>query len=256
MRFLAEKELGTAVRLAGGYGDLISVTVGTGLRFGEIGAALRGRWWRRRAPNAPGHSRAAVGGPVPDRVRRPNRPRRCRSRSSFAGWRRLIEGKQTLVEGLRSSKYVDIAESYDWPIRQGEASFEDYLVATGAAQWIPDIPGLDQVDHLTSTNAMELTEVPDSLLILGGGYVALEQAQLFARLGSKVTMLVRSRLASHEEPEVSQVLQSVFADEGIRVVRRAQVPRSPVMRRPVRQWPPPPAGHRRAQPRRGRGQDR
>jgi mercuric reductase len=51
--------------------------------------------------------------------------------------------------------------------------------------------------------------------------VALEQAQLFARLGAKVTLLVRSRLASKEEPEVSQALQEVFADEGIRVVRRA-----------------------------------
>ena len=51
--------------------------------------------------------------------------------------------------------------------------------------------------------------------------VALEQAQLFARLGSQVTVLVRSRLASKEEPEVSRTLQEVFADEGIRVVRRA-----------------------------------
>ena len=60
-----------------------------------------------------------------------------------------------------------------------------------------------------------------ALLVLGGGYVALEQAQLFARLGSNVTLLVRSRLASKEEPEVSKALQEVFADEGIRVVRRA-----------------------------------
>ncbi|HEY1157381.1 MAG TPA: FAD-dependent oxidoreductase, partial [Arthrobacter sp.] len=56
-----------------------------------------------------------------------------------------------------------------------------------------------------------------------GGYVALEQAQLFARLGAEVTMLVRSRLASAEEPEASRALMSVFADEGIRVVRRAAV---------------------------------
>ena len=58
-------------------------------------------------------------------------------------------------------------------------------------------------------------------MVLGGGYVALEQAQLFARLGSQVTMLVRSRLTSREEPEASLALQNVFADEGIRVVRRA-----------------------------------
>lgn len=68
---------------------------------------------------------------------------------------------------------------------------------------------------------MELEEVPESLLLIGGGYVALEQAQLFARLGSTVNMLVRSRLASAEEPEVALALMSVFADEGIRVIRRA-----------------------------------
>ena len=158
----------------------------------------------------------------------------------------LIQSKQSLVEGLRSDKYVDLAASYDWLIRQGVASFngtpeapmlkvtgpdgnaevieaKHYLVATGAHPWIPNLPGLEQVDYLTSTTAMELTEVPESLLVLGGGYVALELAQLFARLGSTVTMLVRSRLASAEEPEANQVLASVFADEGITVLRHAQL---------------------------------
>ncbi|WP_432558504.1 mercury(II) reductase [Granulicoccus sp. GXG6511] len=158
----------------------------------------------------------------------------------------LVGGKQSLVEGLRSAKYVDLAESYDWPIRHGVATFTGtpdapvlrvtgadgtpemleaahYLIATGAHPWAPDLAGLEQVDYLTSTTAMELTEVPESLLVLGGGYVALELAQLFARLGSTVTMLVRSRLASAEEPEVNQVLESVFADEGITVVRQAQL---------------------------------
>ena len=156
----------------------------------------------------------------------------------------LVGGKQDLVEALRGEKYVDIADSYGWQIRHGDAAFagtpdapvlevtaadgtvetieaEHYLVATGSRPWAPPIDGLDEVGYLTSTTAMELTEVPESLLVLGGGYVALEQAQLFARLGSKVTLLVRSRLASKEEPEVSKAVQEVFADEGIRVVRRA-----------------------------------
>lgn len=156
----------------------------------------------------------------------------------------LVGGKQDLVEAMRSEKYIDVAEAYGWPVRQGEAAFAGtpdapvvevtaadgtvetieaahYLVATGSRPWAPLIEGLDGVGYLTSTSAMELSEVPDSLLVLGGGYVALEMAQLFARLGSKVTLLVRSRLASKEEPEVSKALQGVFADEGIRVVRRA-----------------------------------
>lgn len=156
----------------------------------------------------------------------------------------LVGGKQDLVEAMRSEKYIDVAEAYGWPVRQGEAAFAGtpdasvlevtaadgtvetieaahYLIATGSRPWAPAIEGLDGVDFLTSTSAMELSEVPDSLLVLGGGYVALEMAQLFARLGSKVTLLVRSRLASKEEPEVSKALQEIFADEGIRVVRRA-----------------------------------
>ena len=156
----------------------------------------------------------------------------------------LIAGKQALVESLRGEKYADVADSYGWAVRRGDAAFAGtpdapvlqvagddgstetieaghFLVATGSRPWAPPIDGLDETGYLTSTTAMELTELPESLLVLGGGYVALEQAQLFARLGSQVTVLVRSRLASKEEPEVSRTLEEVFADEGIRVVRRA-----------------------------------
>jgi mercuric reductase len=158
----------------------------------------------------------------------------------------LMEGKRALVEGMRADKYVDLAADYGWDLRHGTAGFAGtpeepalevtgtdgardsltaahYLVATGSAPWAPPVPGLDKVDYLTSTTAMELNEVPESLIVFGGGYVALEQAQLFARLGSKVTILARSRLASQEEPEASRALVGVFADEGIRVVRRAAV---------------------------------
>jgi mercuric reductase len=156
----------------------------------------------------------------------------------------LVEGKRTLVEGMRAEKYVDLIASYGWDLRAGTATFTGtageprleitapdgtrttvgaahYLVATGSTPTIPPIDGLAAVGYLTSTSAMELEEVPESLLVLGGGYVAMEQAQLFARLGSRVTMLVRSRLASREEPEASKALMGIFADEGIRVVRRA-----------------------------------
>ena len=156
----------------------------------------------------------------------------------------LVGGKQVLVESMRSEKYIDVADSYGWQVRRGNAAFvgtpeapvlevtaadgtvetieaDQYLIATGSRPWTPPIKRLEEVGYLTSTTAMELTEVPESLLVLGGGYVALEQAQLFAHLGSEVTVLARSRLASKEEPEVSKALQEVFADEAIRVVRHA-----------------------------------
>lgn len=156
----------------------------------------------------------------------------------------LVGGKDALVDAMRTEKYVDLAADHGWDLRRGDATFtgtphdpalhvtstdgavetvraEHYVVATGSTPWAPPVEGLEEAGYLTSTTAMELDHLPASLLVIGGGFVAMEQAQLFARLGSDVTMLVRSRLASHEEPEASRTLVDVFADEGIRVVRRA-----------------------------------
>ncbi|WP_395108295.1 mercury(II) reductase [Actinomadura sp. SCN-SB] len=155
----------------------------------------------------------------------------------------LIGGKAALVQRLRAGKYIELAAEYGWEIVHGQARFApgpvlqvtgdggqvrrieagQYLVATGSAPWAPPIAGLAGAGYLTSATAMELTELPHSLLVLGGGYVGLEQAQLFARLDSRVSVVTRSRLASREEPEISAALQGVFADEGIGVHTDATV---------------------------------
>src|SRR5258708_39303557 len=72
----------------------------------------------------------------------------------------------------------------------GSATVEagQYLVATGAAPWIPPVGGLAGAGYLTSATAMELTELPESMLVIGGNAVGLELAQLFARLGVQVTI--------------------------------------------------------------------
>lgn len=149
----------------------------------------------------------------------------------------LVGGKDALVHRMRAQKYLDLAGEYDWQIVAGTATFTDgpvlqialndggattidaahYLIATGSAPWAPPIDGLDRVGYLTSTTAMELDRLPEHLLVLGGGFVGLEQAQLFARLGSRVTVVVRSRLAAQEEPEISAGIAAAFADEGITV---------------------------------------
>ncbi|MDX5571890.1 MULTISPECIES: mercury(II) reductase [Streptomyces] len=152
----------------------------------------------------------------------------------------LIGGKDKLVEQMRAEKYTDLAAEYGWDILEGTARFTGgqdnpalevaladgesrridaahYLIATGSAPWAPPVEGLEQAGYLTSTTAMDLDALPESLLVLGAGYVGLEQAQLFARLGTKVTVIARSRLTSGEEPEISAALQDVFADEGITV---------------------------------------
>lgn len=161
----------------------------------------------------------------------------------FAG---VIAGKDALVGRLQAEKYVDLAADYGWEIVSGTAVFDGgaeapvlrvalteggarvieadhYLIAAGAAPWVPPIDGLAEAGYLTSTTAMDLHTLPESLIVVGAGYVGLEQAQLFARLGSAVTVIARSRLISGEEPEISAALETVFADEHISVLTTATV---------------------------------
>lgn len=98
------------------------------------------------------------------------------------------------------------------------------IIAAGSHPQVPAIPGLDR--YVTSDQIMDVRELPRRLVVLGGGAVACEFAQLFRRFGSEVTMLVRGpRLLSREDPEIGAVLAEVFADEGIRVVFGATVER-------------------------------
>ncbi|PZF88377.1 mercury(II) reductase [Micromonospora deserti] len=143
----------------------------------------------------------------------------------------LIGQKDELLGRLRQAKYADVAAAYGFEVRTGQARFVDgdtltvdgrplrargYLIATGAEPDRPDLPGLDEVEYLTSTTAMEQSELPESLVVIGGGYVGMEQAQLFAHLGTRVTLV--GRLAPRAEPELAAALRAVFADDGITVL--------------------------------------
>ena len=149
----------------------------------------------------------------------------------------LIAGKDQVIQSYRSRKYESILSDSDKiTIVQGHAALVDphtvrlhgrslvgdqILVATGSRPAVPSIVGLDQVpyltsDLLTSGEEMELTEQPRSLVIIGGGYIALELAQMFQRFGTKVTLLQRSdRILSDYEPEVSIAVHEALAEEGM-----------------------------------------
>jgi mercuric reductase len=116
----------------------------------------------------------------------------------------LMRQKQELVEELRQAKYLDVVK--DLPqvrIIEGRAHFtgprtvdvngesitaERVLIATGTRPFVPDVPGLKESGFLTSETAFELKALPESLIVLGGRYIALKCAQMFARLGTKVTV--------------------------------------------------------------------
>ena len=145
--------------------------------------------------------------------------------------RAVMEQKQGLVERLRHAKYADVAAAHEFPIHYGHASFaspelllvddepmpaDAYLIATGAEPAVPNVAGIDGLEFLTSTTAMEQKTLPTSMVVVGGSYVGLEQAQLWAYAGVKVTLV--GRVAPTSEPELAEVLRSVFVDDGITIV--------------------------------------
>jgi pyruvate/2-oxoglutarate dehydrogenase complex dihydrolipoamide dehydrogenase (E3) component len=93
------------------------------------------------------------------------------------------------------------------------------VIATGGRPAIPRIPGIDDVGYLTSDTLWELQDLPQRLLVLGGGPIGCELAQAFKRLGSDVVLVeMLPRLISREDPDVSASIQEKFTAEGIRVL--------------------------------------
>jgi mercuric reductase len=153
----------------------------------------------------------------------------------------FVGQKDELVGRLRHEKYADLIREYGWELVRGEARFADthglvvdgrtirtgkVVVATGARPAVPPIAGLEEAGYLTSTSALALTRVPESLVVVGAGYVALELGLLFRRLGSRVTLSQRGpRLLRAYEPEVAEAVAGVLADEGVEVVIGARFER-------------------------------
>ncbi|MFN2476015.1 MAG: mercury(II) reductase [Chthoniobacterales bacterium] len=156
----------------------------------------------------------------------------------------LIQQKDDVIHGYRKKKYESLTGGRV-AIEQGHAEFVDertveiggmrltgdkILIATGSRPVIREIAGLSEVPYLTSdllTNdePMELRRLPRSLIILGGGYIALELGQMFQRFGTEVTIIERNDqlLAHGYEPQVGQAIGDVFANEGIRVLTNTSV---------------------------------
>ncbi|MGC1783648.1 MAG: FAD-dependent oxidoreductase [Acidobacteriaceae bacterium] len=98
------------------------------------------------------------------------------------------------------------------------------IVSTGTRAAVEAISGLAEAQPLTHIEALELDEIPEHLLVVGGGYVGVELAQAMRRFGSKVTIIGRnSRLMSKEDPDVCEALRSLLADEGIDILLNARL---------------------------------
>jgi len=147
-------------------------------------------------------------------------------------WSETVRQKDELVGLLRQSKYLDLLPQYPriayvagpaQLTRNGlsldgrEILADRIIIVTGARPATPAIVGLESIPYLTSTTALSLTALPESLLVLGGGYVGAELAQMFARAGIAVTLAFRSRLLPAAEPEIGAALSRYLRDEHIEV---------------------------------------
>jgi len=115
-------------------------------------------------------------------------------------------GEATLLDARRVQVGEDVLEA------------DRILIASGSRTAVPPIEGLDEVGWLDHVSALELTEVPESLLVVGGGAVGLEFAQMFTRFGSRVTIVdAADRIAPASDAEASATLAAALADEGLTI---------------------------------------
>ncbi|MBV8602126.1 MAG: dihydrolipoyl dehydrogenase [Candidatus Eremiobacteraeota bacterium] len=140
----------------------------------------------------------------------------------FADYR--IEGLQTfeLIEG--PARFLS-----DRELAVGDRVLRapNFIIATGSVVAPPAFPGLSEVGYIDSDAALDLDAPPKSLIVLGGGYVAIELGQFFARIGVPTTIVIRSpRLLTAADNDIGEALTGYLRDEGIRIVTEAKIERA------------------------------
>ncbi len=141
------------------------------------------------------------------------------------------ERQQRVVEEIAADERDERFTSLGIEVVHGEAAFrgphelgvgdgtlvaERFVIATGSEPAVPPVEGLDAVPYLTNRSVFDLADLPDRLLVLGGGSIGLELAQAFQRLGSRVTVVELSdRLLPHDEPEAGQLVAGALAADGV-----------------------------------------
>lgn len=149
-------------------------------------------------------------------------------------WPQVIAQKDELVAFMRRTKYEEVLAAYPgvtylkgYARLTGKNSLEidgkaykpyRILIATGARPWSPPIPGMAGADYLDSTAALDLKELPKSMIVLGANAIGLELAQTYARAGTYVTVVeIMQRITPFEDEDISETLAGYLADEGLRI---------------------------------------
>jgi pyruvate/2-oxoglutarate dehydrogenase complex dihydrolipoamide dehydrogenase (E3) component len=152
---------------------------------------------------------------------------------------KVRQRKRDIVESFRTSSQRHIERTKGADLLMGEASFTGpktlevhlnngevreltaatILINAGARPAQPSVAGIEEVTTLDSTSIMELGEVPEHLLIVGGGYIGLEFGQMFRRFGSQVTVVQRgANLLAREDPDVAEEVAKIMREDGLEVL--------------------------------------
>jgi pyruvate/2-oxoglutarate dehydrogenase complex dihydrolipoamide dehydrogenase (E3) component len=155
--------------------------------------------------------------------------------------------KQGVVDSFRDGGLRGIEQTSGLDLFKGEASFSDshsievrlndggnvalaaekIFINTGGRPAKPEIEGIADISYLDSTSIMELDELPEHLLVLGGGYIGLEFGQMFRRYGSQVTIIQRGeRLLNREDPDVADEIAKILGEDGITVLLSSEATRA------------------------------
>ena len=151
-----------------------------------------------------------------------------------ADWMQVRTRMDQFVKKLRSGSEKYPTQFENMTLYRGEAAFtgpgtvrvngdelsaDKIIIAAGARSFIPPVPGIEDVDYLTSTTALSLAKLPDHITILGGGVLAAEFAQIFSRLGSKVTILEQNeQILGNFDDDVATEFERLLKLEGIDVL--------------------------------------
>ena len=153
----------------------------------------------------------------------------------------IVRRKDEVVRSIRERAYAQVETNERLSLVEAEAQFtepgvlqagdttiraERVVVNTGARPTLPPIEGLESVPYHTSRTLLDVTDLPEHLIVVGSGYVGCEFAQTFARFGSRVTIFQRgAHLLPSDDPDAGDVIAEVFRDEGIEVVLDAEAVR-------------------------------
>ncbi|MDX2144908.1 MAG: FAD-dependent oxidoreductase [Rhodospirillaceae bacterium] len=140
---------------------------------------------------------------------------------------------QAVIADIAPHDSVERFEKLGVTVIQGAASFADgksvrangrlirarrFVIATGSQAFVPQIPGLSEVPHLTNENVFELTTLPRHLIVLGGGPIGCELAQAFRNLGSDVTLVEMARILPKDDPDLVDVVRKQLSADGVRIL--------------------------------------